>query len=227
MIGYQKVTRKKNTAAISSISGRELANLPASSFDQLLQGRLSGVNVQNFSGAPGATPTVSVRGSSQINSSYDEYSILNTPLYVVDGVPQPNESFEGPNGTGMNYLGGINPNDIESIDVLKDASAAAIYGSRAAYGVILITTKKEGTVLPKSSYRVMRVLPSAPSCAMLPLVQKKEGLSCPFCKNSWITANKEIYPPCSPIASILLLTATPIGRICFINPAMLRVLTLV
>ncbi len=149
VIGYQKVTRKKNTAAVSSISGRELANLPASSFDQLLQGRLSGVNVQNFSGAPGATPTVSVRGSSQINSSYDEYSILNTPLYVVDGVPQPNESFEGPNGTGMNYLGGINPNDIESIDVLKDASAAAIYGSRAAYGVILITTKKGRNGPPK------------------------------------------------------------------------------
>ncbi len=149
VIGYQKVTRKKNTAAVSSISGKELAYLPASSFDQLLQGRLSGVNVQNFSGAPGATPTVSVRGNSQINSSYDEYSILNTPLYVVDGVPQPNESFEGPNGTGMNYLGGINPNDIESIDVLKDASAAAIYGSRAAYGVILITTKKGRNGPPK------------------------------------------------------------------------------
>ncbi|AXY74412.1 SusC/RagA family TonB-linked outer membrane protein [Paraflavitalea soli] len=150
VIGYQKVTRKKNTAAISSISGKELANLPAASFDQLLQGRLSGVNVQNFSGAPGATPSVSVRGSSLITSAYDENTVLNTPLYVVDGVPQPTETYVGPGtGTGMNYLGGVNPNDIESIDVLKDASAAAIYGSRAANGVILITTKKGRSGAPK------------------------------------------------------------------------------
>lgn len=150
VIGYQKVTRKKNTAAVSSISGRELANLPASSFDQLLQGRLSGVNVQNFSGAPGATPSVSVRGSSLLSSAYDENNVLNSPLYVVDGVPQPTETYVGPGtGTGLNYLGGVNPNDIESIDVLKDASAAAIYGSRAAYGVILITTKKGRNGPPK------------------------------------------------------------------------------
>jgi TonB-linked SusC/RagA family outer membrane protein len=150
VIGYQKVTRKKSTAAISSITGKEIANLPASSFDQLLQGRLSGVNVQNFSGAPGATPSVSVRGSSLISSSYDENTVINIPLYVVDGVPQPTEAYVGPNtGTGLNYLGGVNPNDIESIDVLKDASAAAIYGSRAAYGVILITTKKGRIGPPK------------------------------------------------------------------------------
>src|SRR5687768_12473726 len=150
VIGYQKVTRKNNTAAVSSISGRELANLPASSFDQLLQGRLSGVNVQNFSGAPGASPTVSVRGSSLLSSAYDENNVINSPLYVVDGVPQPTETYVGPGtGTGLNYLGGVNPNDIESIDVLKDASAAAIYGSRAANGVILITTKKGKTGAPK------------------------------------------------------------------------------
>lgn len=143
LIGYQKIARKKTTAAISSISAKELSNLPAASFDQLLQGRISGVNVQNFSGQPGATPTVSVRGSSLVSRGYDEYNVVNTPLYVVDGVPQPTENYVGPGvGTGANYLAGINPADIETIDVLKDASAAAIYGSRAANGVILITTKK-------------------------------------------------------------------------------------
>lgn len=145
VIGYQKITRKKSTAAISSISAKELANLPAASFDQLLQGRLSGVNVQNFSGMPGGTPTVSVRGSSAVNLNYseDEINVLSSPLYVVDGVAQPTDSYVAPGiGTGTNYLAGINPNDIESVDVLKDASAAAIYGSRAANGVILITTKK-------------------------------------------------------------------------------------
>jgi TonB-linked SusC/RagA family outer membrane protein len=150
LIGYQKVTRKKTTAAISSISGKEIQNLPSSSFDQLMQGRLSGVNVQNFSGDPGATPTVSVRGNSLVSRGYDEYNVTNSPLYVVDGVPQPTEAYVGPGtGTGMNYLGGVNPTDIESIDVLKDASAASIYGSRAANGVILITTKKGRSGTPR------------------------------------------------------------------------------
>ena len=143
LIGYQKITRKKTTASISSISGKELANLPASSFDQLLQGRLSGVNVQNFTGQPGVAPTVSVRGNSTASTSYDQYNTIRSPLYVVDGIPQSSDDFvPAGTGTGTNYLAGINPNDIESIDVLKDASAAAIYGSRAANGVILITTKK-------------------------------------------------------------------------------------
>lgn len=143
LIGYQKITRKKSTAAISSISGKELANLPSPSFDQLLQGRLAGINVQNFTGQPGVAPTVSVRGNSTGSTSYDQFNVVRSPLYVVDGVPQSSDDFVPPGtGTGTNYLAGINPNDIESIDVLKDASAAAIYGSRAANGVILITTKK-------------------------------------------------------------------------------------
>jgi len=146
VIGYQTTSRKKATAAISSISGKELENLPAASFDMLLQGRLAGVNVQNFSGAPGASPTLAVRGTSAISLNYsndDYYNVISNPLYVIDGVPQPTEQFVSPNtGTGTNYLAGLNPNDIESVDVLRDASAAAIYGSRAANGVIMITTKK-------------------------------------------------------------------------------------
>ncbi|MNK05860.1 Vitamin B12 transporter BtuB [compost metagenome] len=146
VIGYQSTSRKKATAAISSISGKDLENLPAASFDMLLQGRLAGVNVQNFSGAPGASPTLAVRGTSAISLNYsndDYYNVISNPLYVIDGVPQPTEQFVGPNtGTGTNYLAGLNPNDIESVDVLRDASAAAIYGSRAANGVIMITTKK-------------------------------------------------------------------------------------
>lgn len=150
VIGYQKVTRKKTTAAISSMSGKEIENLPAASFDQLMQGRLAGVNVQNFSGDPGASPSVSVRGNTRVSRNWDENNVVNSPLYVVDGVPQSNEKYVTPGaGTGMNYLGGVNPNDIESIDVLKDASAAAIYGSRAANGVILITTKKGKSGEPK------------------------------------------------------------------------------
>jgi TonB-linked SusC/RagA family outer membrane protein len=152
IIGYQQVTRKKATAAISSLSGREIQNLPAASFDQLMQGRLSGVNVQNFTGEPGARSTVSVRGNSAVSRDYDEFKVVNSPLYVVDGIPQPSEEYVNSSvGTGTNFLAGINPMDIATIDVLKDASAAAIYGSRAANGVILITTKKGKSGAPKVS----------------------------------------------------------------------------
>ncbi|HAL51807.1 MAG TPA: hypothetical protein DCP78_06165 [Sphingobacterium sp.] len=89
---------------------------------------------------------MAVRGTSAVSLNYsndDYYNVISNPLYVIDGVPQPTEQFVGPNtGTGTNYLAGLNPNDIESVDVLRDASAAAIYGSRAANGVIMITTKK-------------------------------------------------------------------------------------
>lgn len=143
VIGYQSITKKKNTAAISSISGKELENIPAASFDMILQGRLAGVNVQSMSGSPGSAGTVYVRGNTGISSTYDQAAILSSPLYVIDGVPQPTEQYANINaGTGTNYLAGLNPNDIESVQVLRDASAAAIYGSRAANGVILITTKK-------------------------------------------------------------------------------------
>lgn len=150
VIGYQKISRKKNTAAVSSISGKELANLPAASFDQLLQGRLAGVNVQNFTGEPGATPSVQVRGNTTLSRDFDEYAVINQPLYVVDGVPQPaQENYSPGMGTGTNFIAGISPQDIESIDVLRDASAAAIYGSRAANGVIMITTKKGTNTEPR------------------------------------------------------------------------------
>lgn len=150
VVGYQTVSRRKNTAAVSTISGKEIENLPAASFDQLLQGRLSGVNVQNYSGEPGGSPTVAVRGNSKIGTTYDQFNAVSSPLYVVDGVPQPTESYTSSDvGTGTNYLGGVNPNDIESIDVLKDAAAAAIYGSRGANGVILIKTKKGVTGEPR------------------------------------------------------------------------------
>ncbi|SEL44956.1 TonB-linked outer membrane protein, SusC/RagA family [Chitinophaga rupis] len=152
IIGYQQVTRKKATAAISSLSGREIQNLPAASFDQLMQGRLSGVNVQNFTGEPGARTTVSVRGNSAVSRDYNEFKVVNSPLYVVDGIPQPSEEYVTSDvGTGTNFLAGINPMDIATIDVLKDASAAAIYGSRAANGVILITTKKGKSGTPRVS----------------------------------------------------------------------------
>lgn len=198
VIGYQTTSRKKATAAISSISGKELENLPAASFDMLLQGRLAGVNVQNFSGAPGASPTLAVRGTSAISLNYsndDYYSVISNPLYVIDGVPQPTEQFVSPNtGTGTNYLAGLNPNDIESVDVLRDASAAAIYGSRAANGVVMITTKKGRNGDPRFMVSGYSGLTQRPELREVTLGRTERQQKLAVLKNQ-LTANDYRYLP--------------------------------
>ncbi len=120
VVGYGTQDRARVTGAISSVSSEEINQLPVPSVEQALQGRAAGVTVTN-NGAPGEGANVRIRGIGTVGN--------NDPLYVIDGVP----------AGGLNS---INPNDIESVEVLKDASAAAIYGSRAANGVILITTKR-------------------------------------------------------------------------------------
>jgi TonB-linked SusC/RagA family outer membrane protein len=121
VIGYGTQQRRNVTSAISSINNKTLNELPAPNFSQALQGRMAGVSVVN-NGTPGGQPIIRIRGISSITSSSD-------PLYVIDGIP-----------TGD--IASFDVRDIESIDVLKDASASAIYGSRATNGVIIITTKK-------------------------------------------------------------------------------------
>ena len=125
VIGYGSVKRKDVTTAISTVGEKDLANRPIISAGQAIQGKAAGVAVSAPSGAPGAEMTIRVRGTTSFNGS-------NEPLYVVDGVPVDNISF-------------LAPTDIENMQILKDASSAAIYGSRAANGVILITTKNGGS----------------------------------------------------------------------------------
>ncbi|CAM4403904.1 TonB-linked outer membrane protein, SusC/RagA family [Pedobacter westerhofensis] len=120
-IGYQKVRRADVTGAISSVKASEL-NLSAPTVGQALVGKVAGVQVSQTSGAPYASTKIRVRGIGSLNASSD-------PLYVIDGYPAGNNVF-------------VNPEDIETIDILKDAASAAIYGSRGASGVVLITTKK-------------------------------------------------------------------------------------
>ena len=123
-VGYGTARRQDLTGSISSVSSEQLAKVPVTTTDQALQGRAAGVQVTNNDGAPGAGVQVQIRGIGTFGSS--------DPLYVVDGYPI----------TGG--LSQINPNDIASIDILKDASATAIYGTRAANGVVIITTKRGG-----------------------------------------------------------------------------------
>ncbi|PXZ44591.1 MULTISPECIES: SusC/RagA family TonB-linked outer membrane protein [Sanguibacteroides] len=137
VIGYGERNKRELVSSISSVKGEDIKEIPTSSFTNLLQGRMAGVEITNRSGAPGSGGTyVAVRG---YNSLMIPEASDGQPLYVIDGVPM--HSFTSP-VTGTNALAELDPNTIESVEVLKDAAAAAIYGSRAGSGVILITTKK-------------------------------------------------------------------------------------
>ncbi|MES2454543.1 MAG: SusC/RagA family TonB-linked outer membrane protein [Bacteroidota bacterium] len=153
--GYKNFERKKSTFAISSITAKDIENLPAASLDVLLQGKLSGVNVQNFSGQPGVKTSLVVRGNTKISASSDGFdgdNLYSNPLYVIDGVPISDDEVRAFDATGTNFLASLNPNETESVDVLKDASAAALYGSRAANGVVLIKTKRGKIGAPRFNF---------------------------------------------------------------------------
>nr|WP_068887220.1 SusC/RagA family TonB-linked outer membrane protein [Pedobacter panaciterrae] len=153
--GYKNIDRKKSTSAISSITAKDIENLPAASLDVLLQGKLSGVNVQNFSGQPGVKTSLVIRGNTKISASsegFDGDNLYSNPLYVIDGIPISDDEVRAFDQTGTNFLASLNPNDVESVDILKDASAAAMYGSRAANGVVLIKTKRGKIGSPRISF---------------------------------------------------------------------------
>ncbi|WP_245738632.1 TonB-dependent receptor [Pedobacter rhizosphaerae] len=137
VIGYGTTTRRANTGSVTSVSAAQIANQPVADPLAALQGRVAGLDISSITGYPGSGYTVRLRGQNSISSG-------NDPLYIVDGVPFISESlssFNAANGA-QTPLSSINPSDIEQIDILKDADATAIYGSRGANGVILITTKR-------------------------------------------------------------------------------------
>ena len=140
VVGYSPQRRKDLTGSVSSISSKNIEDILLPTFETALQGAAAGVNVNKNSGKPGGGVDVNIRGRTSILAS-------NQPLYVVDGIPiisGDNFDFtqEGIGGSNVSVISDLNPDDIQSIEVLKDASTAAIYGSRAANGVVLITTKK-------------------------------------------------------------------------------------
>ncbi len=142
VVGYGSKVKRDITGAVSSVKSEELEKVPLPSFDQALQGQAAGVNVSSSNGVPGAPTRVMIRGTNSISSGTE-------PLWVIDGMILSNQGGGEISGfarsnhgtTPLNPLATLNPNDIESIEVLKDASATAIYGSRGANGVIIVTTK--------------------------------------------------------------------------------------
>lgn len=154
VVGYGTVKKSDLTGAVSSVKAAELKQTPIANFVQGLQARASGVQVTQNSGAPGGSISVRIRGNSSISGSSE-------PLYVVDGFPISGSdnplagggsSFGTDNGNRLSVLSTLNPNDIESMEVLKDASATAIYGTRGANGVVLITTKRGKTGQTRVNY---------------------------------------------------------------------------
>lgn len=140
VVGYGTVKKSDLTGSVADISGESLRNMPVPSIDQKLVGQVAGVQIQQVSGAPGAGTSVKIRGSGSLGAG-------NEPLYVIDGMP-----YSSGLNQNVNPLTFINPNDIEKITILKDASSTAIYGSRGANGVIMITTRNAGKGINQVNY---------------------------------------------------------------------------
>ncbi|TWF35238.1 TonB-linked SusC/RagA family outer membrane protein [Chitinophaga polysaccharea] len=164
VIGYGKVRRPDVTGAISSVSGDEIRKTQPVTFDQALQGKVPGLVAQQISGQPGGAVSVQIRGLSSFGGS--------SPMYVIDGIIIGGTAALG---AGVNPLAGINPSEIESIDVLKDASATAIYGSQATNGVVVITTRRGQVAPPSIAYEMYTGYQQIPK--RLPLMNLREYAS--------------------------------------------------
>ncbi len=135
VVGYGTQSRRELTGSVATVTGKEIANTPVQSFDQALQGRAAGVNITTPNGVLNNPPVIRIRGANSI-------ALSSSPLFVIDGIPTYSGNNSAVGSVPNNPLANIAPEDIENIEVLKDASATAIYGSRANGGVILVTTKR-------------------------------------------------------------------------------------
>jgi len=195
---YGTLKRGEVTGSQTSVKAADIANTPILSPEQALQGRAAGVQVTQASGTPGGGISIRVRGPSSISGS-------SQPLYVVDGVPINTGSYSqlGAGGQTTNALSDINPNDIESIEVLKDAAASAIYGSRAANGVIIVNTKRglnQATKISFNSYygtqQVNKKIPTINGQQYIELINEGLGARFGLDYNSafGLSANPADYP---------------------------------
>lgn len=167
--GYGTSTRENLSGAVSSVQANQIANTPLAGVDAAMQGRAAGVQVVQNAGNPGVGITVRIRGSASISAS-------NQPLYVIDGVPMLRDEFSqlGVGGQDITAVTGINPDEIESIDILKDAASAAIYGSRASNGVVMITTKRGQAGRARVSYNTYAGTQAVPAGNRWDLMNARE-----------------------------------------------------
>ncbi|MEP6473431.1 MAG: SusC/RagA family TonB-linked outer membrane protein, partial [Gemmatimonadota bacterium] len=167
--GYGTQNRGDLTTAIGSVSGDQITGQPAAGLDAALKGKIAGVEIQTNAGNPGNAISVRIRGVASLTAS-------GQPLFVIDGVPMSSKDLSQLDlgGQGINGVSGINPNDIETIDVLKDAAATAIYGSRGSNGVVLITTKRGVAGKPSVTFNSYAGTQSA--SRRVPLMDSKQYL---------------------------------------------------
>lgn len=169
IVGYVSKTKEVSVGSSVKVSGKDLQATPVASITDMLQGKVAGLNIQQNTGSPGMRGSIAIRGLSNINisgSGNQTFLEPTSPLFVVDGVPiDDNTNFTygfQTAGPGISPISLIPQQDVESIEVLKDASATALYGSRGAYGVILITTKRGNSKIPVISYTGQAFVKSAP-----------------------------------------------------------------
>jgi len=162
VVGYGKLQKKDLTGSITAVNQEAVKDLPVATLDQKMIGQVAGVQIQQVSGLPGAGTSVRIRGSGSLGAG-------NEPLYVVDGMP-----YSAGLNQNLNPLMLINPNDIESITVLKDASSTAIYGSRGANGVVMITTKRGQYNKTQVAFSAMRGVQSVPQKGRPNLMNQQE-----------------------------------------------------
>lgn len=175
--GYQMIDKRLSTSSITSVKANDIVQANASTVDNMLMGKVAGMTVLNSSSTPGASAKIRIRGVSTISGNQD-------PLWVVDGIilddPVPLSTEEINSLDNVNLIGnaisGLNPMDIEKIDILKDASSTAIYGTRAANGVIVVTTKKGRQGRAVVNYNLTTSLTRRPSYSMLQLMNSKERI---------------------------------------------------
>ena len=157
--GYGREKRTQFTGAATTLSAKLVENVPVGAFDQMLQGRAPGLLINSSSGQPGASATVTIRGIQSVTGAGAQ------PLYVIDGIPTPASDFQT-----------LNPNDFESITVLKDAGAAALYGARGGLGVIVITTKKGKAGATNVTYRIQFGFTQPPNSTNFDMMNTQEIL---------------------------------------------------
>ena len=167
--GFSRRSRQTLTGSSVSVSGKDLQNNPVANITELLQGKVAGLSVQMNNGTPGSRGTVLLRGLSNletVGSGVDTYMVPTSPLYIIDGVRvDDNTNFEygyAGAGTGISPLSLIPPEDIEEVQILKDAASTSLYGTRGAYGVILIRTKRGRSEIPRIQYTTNQFLSIPP-----------------------------------------------------------------
>jgi len=174
VVAYGKRNTREQVGAITSVKVEDLQKAPTASLENLLQGRMAGVDVTNLSGSPGGGGSrITIRGFSSLNQQGVNDG---SPLFVIDGVPV--NSTGNANTGGINPLSALDPSSIESVQVLKDAASASLYGSRAGNGVILITTKKGKSGRTEVSVNVSQSLSWLPRTPLQTLGRESAILLC-------------------------------------------------